>query len=116
LDVQASAQGRNKPIKVGQVGLLCRHCRDVLPKNRPRGAAYFPHKLSSIYQSTQNMAKNHFSGVGCPNAPASINESLQLERSKKGLVYGGGQQYWPQTATEAGVIETEDGLAFAPLP
>jgi hypothetical protein len=113
-DVQASSQGRNKPIRVGQVGLVCRHCCNIPPHGRPRGAAYFPHRLTSIYQSAQNMAKNHFGGGdGCPNAPASINERLRVERSKKGLVYGGGQQYWPQTAREAGVVETDDGLVFA---
>jgi hypothetical protein len=115
LDVQASAQGRNKPIKVGQVGILCRHCCDVAPHSRPRGAAYFPHKLGSIYQSTQNMMKNHFGAEGgCPNAPAAVNDGLRTERTKKGVVYGGGQQYWPETAAEAGVVESGEGLAFAP--
>lgn len=113
LDVQASAQGRNKPIRLGQVGLMCRHCCNVLPRHRPRGAVYFPQKLSGIYQSAQNMLNNHYSaGGGCPNAPATLHEGLREKRGDKSIVYGGGQQYWARTAARAGVVETEDGLTF----
>jgi hypothetical protein len=116
LDVQASTQGRNRPIRVGQVGILCRHCRNIPPRNRPRGAIYFPHKLMSIYQSAQNMANHHYNPeAGCPNAPDGVNESLRAARSDKSIVYGGGQQYWARSAVESGLVETVDrGLAFAP--
>lgn len=49
-DIQCSAQGRNKPIVIGQVGVLCRHCARIPPGMRPCGAAYFPGKLSGLYQ------------------------------------------------------------------
>jgi hypothetical protein len=116
LDVQASTQGRNRPIRVGQVGILCRHCRNIPPRNRPRGAIYFPHKLMSIYQSAQNMANHHYNPEsGCPNAPDGINESLKVARTDKSIVYGGGQQYWARSAVESGLLETVDrGLAFVP--
>jgi hypothetical protein len=39
-DVQASAQGRNNPILLGQVGIRCRHCVSLPIKSRPRGAVY----------------------------------------------------------------------------
>lgn len=49
-DIQCSAQGRNKPIVLGQVGVLCRHCARIPPGMRPCGASYFPGKLSGLYQ------------------------------------------------------------------
>ena len=115
LDVQSSTQGRNRPIKVGQVGILCRHCRNIPPRCRPRGAMYFPHKLLSIYQSAQNMANHHYgTEMGCPNAPDDINQALKQTRSDKSIVYGGGQQYWARAASESGVVEAPDdrGLEF----
>jgi hypothetical protein len=113
VDVQASTQGRNRPIRMGQVGILCRHCRNIPPRNRPRGAMYFPQKLLSIYQSAQNMANHHYgASSGCPNAPDEINEALRTARSDKSIVYGGGQQYWARSASASGLVETDAGLAF----
>jgi hypothetical protein len=114
LDLQASTQGRNHPIQVGQVGILCRHCRNIPPRNRPRGAIYFPHKLLSIYQSAQNMANHHYNvESGCPNAPDEVNAAIRAARGDKSNVYGRGQQYWARSAVESGLVETEQGLAFA---
>jgi hypothetical protein len=64
------------------------------------------------------MANHHFGkGGGCPNAPDGVNESLRAAREddSRTIVYGGGQQYWAKTASEVGVVETEDGLKFPPL-
>jgi hypothetical protein len=44
-DVEANAQGRNRPIVLGQVGIRCRHCAVVPPKQRKSGAVYFPSKV-----------------------------------------------------------------------
>jgi len=63
-DLEASAQGRNKPIKLGQVGILCRHCSHLEQRSRTSGAVYFPSKLRYIYQASQNLAAKHFKS--CP--------------------------------------------------
>ena len=41
-DVTANAQGRNRPVVLGQVGVRCRHCAVVPHKLRQPGSAYFP--------------------------------------------------------------------------
>jgi hypothetical protein len=56
-DVKTGAQGRNRPIVLGQVGLRCRHCA-ILPR-RKRGAVYYPARLDRVYQAAQNMSKAH---------------------------------------------------------
>lgn len=52
-DLEAGAQGRNKPIRLGQVGVQCKHCAYLLPGHRPRGAVYYPARLAGIYQASQ---------------------------------------------------------------
>jgi hypothetical protein len=57
VDIDGNAQGRNKPIVLGQVGIRCRHCHaNPSTSRRARGAVYFPAKLSGLYQAAQNMA------------------------------------------------------------
>lgn len=54
-DMECNAQGRNKPIVAGQVGIRCIACAAIPPGSRPRGAVYFPAKLPGLYQAAQNM-------------------------------------------------------------
>ena len=49
-DADTNAQGRNKPIQAGQLGICCRHCCFLPPKHRSRGAVYYPAKLDGLYQ------------------------------------------------------------------
>jgi hypothetical protein len=112
-DIEATAQGRNKPIKVGQVGILCKHCARLAPGYRPRGAVYFPARLSGIYQAAQNQATNHFS-ESCRTIPEPLRVRAMMLKEQKTVVLGGGKQYWARAAELTGVVETENGLAFAP--
>mmetsp|Transcript_12212 Transcript_12212/g.22734 ORF Transcript_12212/g.22734 Transcript_12212/m.22734 type:complete len:514 (+) Transcript_12212:465-2006(+) len=50
-DVRCSTrQGRTAPIKLGQVGLRCRHCAGVHLASRTKGAAYYSQTIEGIYQ------------------------------------------------------------------
>jgi hypothetical protein len=110
-DTKVTAQGRNRPIFLGQVGIQCRHCAHLPAKQRRRGAVYFPARLSSIYQSAQNMGTNHFNGR-CPNIPDSVGEHLGTLKMQKSFNHGGGKIYWADKAATAGVVELDDGLVF----
>jgi hypothetical protein len=46
-----NAQGRNRPILPGQVGIRCRHCGRLEPNQRGTGAVYFPNRLDGVYQT-----------------------------------------------------------------
>jgi hypothetical protein len=52
-EIDGSAQGRNRPIVVDQVGIQCRHCSSLPSSRRSRGAVYFPAKLNGLYQAAQ---------------------------------------------------------------
>jgi hypothetical protein len=110
-DIQCSAQGRNKPIMLGQVGVLCRHCAKIPPGMRPCGAVYFPAKLSGLYQASQNMAINHFSN-NCQSIPETIRTKLLQLKERKSTVLGGGKHFWANGARVMGVVEHENQLRF----
>jgi hypothetical protein len=111
-DIQCSAQGRNKPISLGQVGVLCRHCSCVPPGMRPCGAVYFPAQLSGLYQASQNMAINHFS-KSCQRIPEPLREKLMKLKERKSTVLGGGKHFWANGARVIGVVEDDGKLVFA---
>ena len=50
IDVERGAQGRNKPIVLGQVGLRCIHCKHLPLKQRARASTYYPARLNGVYQ------------------------------------------------------------------
>jgi len=109
-DVSTNAQGRNRPIVLGQVGIRCNHCSVLPPKQRARGAMYYPRKLEGLYQAAQNMASGHLC-QHCHLVPAQIKRTLQKLRENK-LAAGGGKKYWAHGIRALGVTEDKDGLKF----
>jgi len=114
--VDATAQGRNKPVVLGQVGIRCRHCQMVPVQQRGRGAVYYPSKLTGVYQAAQNMATYHLMGEksGCQHLPEMVRiELLSLNPQKKSKSSaGGGKKYWADGVRVLGVYEDENGLRF----
>lgn len=109
-DVESNAQGRNRPIVMGQVGIRCRHCRMLPPKHRARGAVYYPAKLQGLYQAAQNMASGHLC-EHCQHVPAPLRAELLKLKERKSSA-GGGKKYWADGVRVLGVREDEDGLRF----
>ena len=110
-DVTTNAQGRNKPIVLGQVGIRCIHCAVIPPGQRGRGAMYYPSKFDGLYQAAQNLANGHLLN-GCPLIPAPMRETLYQLRDKKSAS-GGGKTAWAERVHALGVYEDECGLRFA---
>ena len=44
-DAGNNAQGRNRPILIGQIGIRCRHCYKLTPKQRKTGSVYYPNRV-----------------------------------------------------------------------
>ena len=97
-------------IKIGQVGIRCRHCA-VLPQySRAKGAVFYPKDLNSLYQVGQNMVQNHLLAF-CKLVPDKIKsnmEKLRYER-RRGR---GGREHWATSAKQFGIDEDKDGLYF----
>ena len=109
--VTAVAQGRNKPIVLGQVGIRCRHCAFTPHSQRPRGAVYFPSKLEGIYQMAQNMANTHLCDT-CTNIPKDLRAELLRLRQIKTQLAGTGKESWAAKAQVLGVYEDSCGLRY----
>jgi hypothetical protein len=109
-DVDTNAQGRNRPIILGQVGIRCRHCTVLPPKNRARGAVYYPARLAGLYQAAQNMAVGHLC-EHCQHVPDDVRDQLQKLRERKSSA-GGGKKYWAEGVRVLGVYEDKDVLRF----
>ena len=106
-----NARGRNKALVLGQVGIRCRHCTVIPPKQRKKAALYYPAKLDLLYQACQTMANVHLCET-CEHIPSDIREQLIKLREQKmpALV---GRKYWGDGARAKGVEETEEhGLRF----
>jgi hypothetical protein len=114
-DVDSTTQGRNKPINLGQVGIRCRHCSNkVSPKQRQRGACYYPTKLDGIYQSAYNLTSIHLL-ERCQFIEDSLRYQLTTLRdnnSTASTTRGGGKQMWTERAAALGVYEDLNGLRF----
>jgi hypothetical protein len=108
-DIHASAQGRNKPITLKQVGIRCRHCSQRLPQHRTRGSTYYPTKVRSIYQAAQNLARIHLC-ENCPLIPEIVRR--EIIRLRITGATSEGKRYWAQSAKIKGIVESDDILVL----
>jgi hypothetical protein len=110
-DVKSTAQGRNTPIRLGQVGIRCRHCSMLPPQHRTKASTYYPAKLLGVYQAAQNIAVTHLSGY-CPLIPDSLKDTLiQLRLSNKATP-GRGKLYWANSMKTHDLYESDGILKF----
>ena len=111
-DVNAYSTGRNRDVKVGQVGIRCIHCSVLSVKERSKGSTYFPSTLAGIYQASQNIYHHHFC-TGCPKiAETCASQFNDTDALSNRSCHGGGKDYWSMSAERMGLIETAVGLRF----
>jgi len=77
------------------------------------GSVYFPAKLSTVYQASQNLGVNHLETV-CRQIPEATRAQLLLLKERKPCISSRGtKKYWATAAEKSGLIEKETGLAFS---
>ena len=117
-DVVTHVRGRNKSISLGQVGMRCKHCAHTAIKDRQKGSIYFPSTKSGVYQAALNMSSTHITKGVCQFMPVSVTSQFAVMSTKKqnSIGYqktGSGRQYWIHSASQLGLIDTEDkGIRF----
>ena len=112
LDLQCSAQGRHKPISMGQVGIVCRHCAVLPPGLRQAASVYFPTKFEGIYLASQNLSTNHLM-IRCGQIPEEIRSQLHQLKGKKVTTPDGGRKYWVKEVRTNGIVQTEKSLRLS---
>lgn len=109
-DLRGSAQGRNTPIRLGQVGIRCRHCSGMTKLARARGAVYYSRTVDGVYQVAQNMSKIHFVQT-CLKVPRELREKLaKLQRVNNRA--SGGKEYWLESLKALGIYEDGNCVRF----
>jgi hypothetical protein len=103
-DVSTTAQGRVRPVVLGQVGLRCRHCALLPFKERRKGAVYYPTRLDGIYQAAQHISKAHLTET-CQHVPHDIRQELVRLCDNSRSSIGGGKKYWSNSIQMLGVFE-----------
>ncbi|KAL7558827.1 hypothetical protein ACA910_005189 [Epithemia clementina (nom. ined.)] len=114
-DITTSAQGRPRPIVLGQVGIRCCFCAHLHPSLRPPGAVCYPSKRAGIYQAAQNIAKVHWMEQ-CGSISTEFRQELGRRRAAKCPVRRrASKATWTHRATALGVHEdaVKGGLRFA---
>jgi hypothetical protein len=113
LDIRGTAQGRNTPILLGQVGVRCRHCAALPHAARARGAVYYSQTIDGIYQVAQNMSKVHLI-KRCHRVPPEVQSKLNSFRGDNQRA-SGGKDYWADGIRALGVYEIGRCLRFKPV-
>jgi hypothetical protein len=111
-DIKGTAQGRNTPIQLGQVGIRCRHCASLPKAARPRGAVYYSQKIEGLYQVAQNMSKVHILGR-CSQVPDHVKSKLLALRQVNQRA-SGGKDYWGDGLRALGIYEDGRCMRFQP--
>jgi hypothetical protein len=111
-DLTTHTRGRNKPIKLGQVGIRCRHCARLPVARRQKGSTYFPASLHGLYQAAQNMNTTHMQSGLCTEMPPEYKQMFGEATANKVSSSVAGRPYWAKTAKQLGLIDTEDGIRF----
>jgi hypothetical protein len=113
-DVMTHTRGRNKPVQLGQVGIRCRHCAHLPVSRRQKGSTYFPSNKLGIYQAAQNMSTAHIQCGLCTEMPEAHKlKFMEIMSAKKpNCSNGAGRPYWAQSATQLGLVDTEEGIRF----
>jgi len=96
-------QGRTTPIRLGQIGLRCKHCAEAPLSSRTKGSVYFSQTIKGMYQIGQNMSKVHLC-ERCPRLPPDIKKRMITLRSRRHRA-SGGRAYWIRHLRDIDIYE-----------
>jgi hypothetical protein len=113
-DAATHQRGRNKPIRVSQIGVRCRHCSRLPISERTRGSSYFPSSVAGVYQAGQNMNSAHFLRGGCVEMGEPLRRQFAALANIKSTSTGAGRAYWAAQAKTLGLEDNEEvgGIRF----
>jgi len=99
-------------IQLGQVGIGCKHCYFLPPKERSNRAVCFPFSIGRVYQSVADIQRFHM--TECPLIPADVKARFQelQDASCKGSKGLATRQYWIMAAKKIGLTDTSHGIRF----
>jgi hypothetical protein len=109
-DTTTHTRGRNKSVRLGQVGIRCRHCAHLPSVRRQKGSTYFPATLLGVYQAAQNMSSTHLQCGLCTEMTDRTRQEFANLIPSKNNSSKGGRVYWAQHARLMGLVDTDEGI------
>jgi hypothetical protein len=118
------APGRKNPIKLGQVGLRCIHCRHLPVRKRVKRAVCYPSSVGRVYHSVSDFKFDHM--TSCRELPEDVLvqfEALKAEgkrgsekkSSDKGSLSHSSStaRYYHDTAIQMGMVNGQGSIFMA---
>lgn len=96
-----------------QIGIRCIYCAtSTNPGRRGERAVCYPSSISRIYQTVADMCRFHF--PVCSFIPKEIQQAYANTKTTRPRGVGSPQQYWIDSAKEIGLVDTDQGIRYAP--
>ena len=116
-DISAPSPGRKLKVVIGQVGIRCIHCADLMIKDRVKRSVCYPPTVCGIYHCVSNMKFDHFSA--CRGMPEDLQQeflSLKKSCSRKGSGGISGTNYtayyYQTSALKVGLFDSKNGIRW----
>jgi hypothetical protein len=109
-DTTTHTRGRNKSVRLGQVGIRCRHCAHLPSARRQKGSTYFPATMLGLYQAAQNMSSTHLQCGLCSEMTDRTRQEFANLIPSKNNSSKGGRVYWAEQARVMGLVDTDEGI------
>lgn len=111
-DVAARHSKGAQKLHVNQIGIRCKHCKQIRSKDRAERAICYPSSISRIYQTVADMQRFHF--MSCTCIPDDMKEKYKKLKTTRPRGVGSPQAYWISSAKESGLVDTKFGIRYEP--
>lgn len=107
-DVSARHSKGAQKLVEGQVGIRCRYCKHLRPRDRSERAVCYPSSISRIYQTVADMQRFHFEQ--CKQIPSGVARHYKSLKTTRPRGTGSPQTYWIQSAKLLDLVDTPCGI------
>ena len=107
-------KSHGRSISIGQVGIQCVYCKHHPYWIRQERAVCFPSTLKNIYHSIETWQRRH--SIVCTDIPLWAKDKMTKLMGKSRSGAGGRRQYWEESATQLGMVDTPTGIRFIRPP
>lgn len=107
-------KSHGRSISIGQVGIQCVYCKHRPYWLRQERAVCFPSTLKNIYHSIETWQRRH--SIVCTDIPLWAKDKMTKLMGKSRSGAGGRRQYWEESASQLGMVDTPTGIRFIRPP
>lgn len=107
---RATIGGIAPPIRLGQVGIRCVHCKDAPHAEQAKGSSSYPTSLRVVYQTVRNWQRYHFGH--CQHISPGVRDAYDRHMSGKRCHSSrSSQEYWVDSCRKMGLADVQNEVA-----